>query len=179
MKNILQLFRQEEDAKREKWKQEDIEAVKLCRKCSKATAFGKPYCIEHLDNLQYVMDLQLTLDQMDFEASELDSIDINGLLAQEILRLLSLRKVVTLKHLSRETDVTLFVVDKFTQALERAGLIKCIELGSKKGVLRKCAKLIRKKVKIKVKEETNGRQRSAEGASSEAHGRTDGRSGSS
>lgn len=115
--------------------------------CGRPTTERKPYCIEHLDRLPYVQDLQAELQMR--EAEELAAagrkgwraVEIDGSRAREIIDQLAVRGAQTPKRLAITVEIKPSSLENYLAALERAGLVHTLTLGSRRGTPRKVVTL--------------------------------------
>lgn len=116
----------------------------LAAGCGKPTTERKPYCMAHLDHLPYVRELQAHLAGLEGEAivaaQSARKIDIDGLRARDIIEVLAHHGAMSPKRLRivlSDPSLSDSAVHGYLVALERAGLLKVLTLGSIRGTPRK------------------------------------------
>ena len=115
--------------------------------CSHPTTERKPYCIDHLERLPYVRELQEQLAQRDAEEVAATAkkgwkaVDIVGSRAREIVDQLSVKGAQTPKRLAITVEMRPSSLEAYLAALERAGLVKTLTLGSRRGTPRRVVTL--------------------------------------
>jgi len=115
--------------------------------CGHPTTERKPYCIIHLDRLPYVKDLQAQLAER--EAEEVaagarkgwKAVDPTGSRAKEIVDQLAVKGAQTPKRLAITVEMRPSSLESYLAALERAGLVKTLTLGSRRGTPRRVVTL--------------------------------------
>lgn len=111
------------------------------------TTERKPYCIEHLDRLPYVKELQAALLHRDEEEDAAASrkgwkaVDTEGSRAREIIDQLAVKGAQTPKRLAITVEIRPTSLENYLGALERAGLVKTLTLGSRRGTPRRVVTL--------------------------------------
>jgi hypothetical protein len=126
-----------------------IPAREVCRVqgCGHVTTERKPYCIEHLDRLPYVRELQAQLCSRDAEEEAAASrkgwraVDPGGSRAREIIDQLAVKGAQTPKRLAITVELQPTSLENYLGALERAGFIKTLTLGSRRGTPRRVVTL--------------------------------------
>jgi DNA-binding transcriptional ArsR family regulator len=108
----------------------------LCVVCSSATTGRKPFCIDHLEELPYVAALREEL-----AAREAKRLNLDGSRAQELIEMIALRGAVTPKRLALVVDLGEAELMRHIRALERAGFVTTITLGSRRGTSRRIVTL--------------------------------------
>ena len=122
-----------------------VPAREFCRVqgCGHPTTERKPYCIEHLDRLPYVKELQEQLARRDAEETAATgrkgwkSVDPVGSRAREIIDQLAVKGAQTPKRLAITVEIRPSSLEGYLGALERAGLVRTLTLGSRRGTPRK------------------------------------------
>lgn len=115
--------------------------------CGRPTTERKPYCIEHIDRLPYVQELQAQLAHRDAEEVAASSrrgwraVDTDGSRAREIIDQLAVRGAQTPKRLAITVEIRPNSLENYLGALERAGLVKTLTLGSRRGTPRRVVTL--------------------------------------
>jgi hypothetical protein len=115
--------------------------------CGRATTERKPYCIEHIDRLPYVQELQAELAHRDAEEVAAASrrgwraVDTEGSRAREIIDQLAVKGAQTPKRLAITVEIRPGSLENYLGALERAGLVKTLTLGSRRGTPRRVVTL--------------------------------------
>lgn len=98
-----------------------------CWKCGNFTAFGKPWCILHLDQLDYVQQIKRELEVRAHEEANAHKkfarIDLKGTRATEILDLIAYRGALTLSRISSELDLPRKALKGYLARLEQAGML--------------------------------------------------------
>lgn len=120
-----------------------LEPRQLCRvaRCGRKTAEGKPFCIEHLDKLPYVRTLRRELaaraaeERVAATPNGSWAVSVHGARAKEIVQELA-RGARTTERLALTTELTPAALAGYLEALERAGLVRVLTLGSIRGALR-------------------------------------------
>lgn len=97
--------------------------------CSNPTRERKPYCTEHIDQLDYVQQLKDTLASVEEEQALVrrrgaKAVDLSGITAQEILRELRLHGDRTARRLSRDLKLESELVDAYLRALAIGGEVE-------------------------------------------------------
>ncbi len=111
------------------------------------TTERKPYCIEHLESLPYVQDLQAQLLQREQEElaaagkKAWRAVDPEGSRAREIIDQLAVRGAQTPKRLAITVEIRPNSLENYLSALERAGLVRTLVLGSRRGTPRRVVTL--------------------------------------
>ena len=126
-----------------------VPAREVCRVqgCGHVTTERKPYCIDHLDRLPYVRELQAQLSSRDAEEVAATSrkgwraVDPTGSRAREIIDQLAVKGAQTPKRLAITVELRPNSLENYLGALERAGLVKTLTLGSRRGTPRKVVTL--------------------------------------
>lgn len=126
-----------------------VPARELCRVqgCGHSTTERKPYCIDHLDRLPYVQELREALVHRDSEEAAAASrkgwraVDPTGSRAREIIDQLAVKGAQTPKRLAITVEIRPTSLENYLSALERAGLVKTLTLGSRRGTPRKVVTL--------------------------------------
>ena len=124
-------------------------AREVCRVqgCGHVTTERKPYCIDHLDRLPYVRELQAQLSSRDAEEVAAASrkgwraVDPDGSRAREIIDQLAVKGAQTPKRLAITVELRPNSLENYLSALERAGLVKTLTLGSRRGTPRRVVTL--------------------------------------
>lgn len=96
--------------------------------CSTSTRERKPYCTEHVREHPYVTDLLARLSAIERELAAVErrgtrAVDIDGVLATEVLRELSLHGDRTIRRLARDLALPTKVLDAYVRALAKAGRV--------------------------------------------------------
>ena len=120
-------------------------AREVCRVqgCGHVTTERKPYCIDHLDRLPYVRELQAQLSSRDAEEVAAASrkgwraVDPDGSRAREIIDQLAVKGAQTPKRLAITVELRPGSLENYLGALEKAGYIKTLTLGSRRGTPRR------------------------------------------
>jgi len=157
-----------------------VPAREVCRVqgCGHVTTERKPYCIDHLDQLPYVRELQAHLASREAEESAAASrkgwraVDPSGSRAREIIDQLAVKGAQTPKRLAITVELRPISLENYLGALERAGLVKTLTLGSRRGTPRRVVTLTDegKKEAVNIEEpidetgEAGGEAESAEAA---------------
>ena len=126
-----------------------VPAREVCRVqgCGHVTTERKPYCIEHIDRLPYVQELQAELAHRDAEEVAAASrrgwraVNTDGSRAREIIDQLAVKGAQTPKRLAITVEIRPNSLENYLGALERAGLVKTLTLGSRRGTPRKVVTL--------------------------------------
>jgi predicted ArsR family transcriptional regulator len=111
------------------------------------TTERKPYCIEHLDRLPYVRELQAQLFSRDAEEEAAATrkgwraVDPAGSRAREIIDQLAVKGAQTPKRLAITVELRPTSLENYLGALERAGFVKTLTLGSRRGTPRRVVTL--------------------------------------
>jgi hypothetical protein len=116
--------------------------------CKGNATEGKPYCIDHLDNLPYVQLLKSVEVERTGEEHRARSprnkshlINIQGSRCKEILAQLKVKGAQTPKRLAISTELNNIAIDNFLKALSNAGLIEDKLVGSRRGTPRRVVML--------------------------------------
>ena len=127
-----------------------VPARECCRVpgCGHATTERKPYCIDHIDRLPYVKELQAELAHRDAEEMAAASsrrgwkaVELEGSRAREIVDQLAVKGAQTPKRLAITVEIRPNSLENYLSALERAGLVKKLTLGSRRGTPRRVVTL--------------------------------------
>jgi len=126
-----------------------VPAREVCRAqgCGHVTTERKPYCIDHLDQLPYVRELQAQLSNRDAEEQAATSrigwraVDPTGSRAREIIDQLAVKGAQTPRRLAITVELRPTSLENYLGALERAGLITTLTLGSRRGTPRRVVTL--------------------------------------
>jgi hypothetical protein len=126
-----------------------VPARELCHVegCGHVTTERKPYCIDHLDRLPYVRELQAALfsrdqeEQAAFNRKGWRAIDTDGSRAREIIDQLAVKGAQTPKRLAITVEIRPGSLESYLGALEKAGLVKTLTLGSRRGTPRRVVTL--------------------------------------
>ena len=93
----------------------------LCQVCRSETTASKPFCIDHLDHLPYVQFLRAYVEVREFEAENASTgVNLNGLLAAEILELLNRRAPMAVPAVAKTLDLSPDVVEHYMAKLVEA-----------------------------------------------------------
>lgn len=115
--------------------------------CGRSTTEHKPFCIDHLERLPYVRDLRGTLHGRESEELEATrakgwrAVDIGGSRAREILDQLAVKGAQSPRRLAITVEVRPAALESYVQALEAAGLVETLLLGSRRGTPRRVVAL--------------------------------------
>jgi hypothetical protein len=115
--------------------------------CGHPTTERKPYCIDHIDRLPYVKELQAQLAHRDAEEVAATSrrgwraVDPTGSRAREIIDQLAVKGAQTPKRLAITVEIQPNSLESYLGALERAGLVRTLTLGSRRGTPRRVVTL--------------------------------------
>jgi hypothetical protein len=115
--------------------------------CNRPTTERKPYCIDHLDRLPYVKELQDALGRRDDEEMAAvgrkgwRAVNPDGSRAREIIDQLAVKGAQTPKRLAITVEIRPNSLENYLSALERAGLVKTLTLGSRRGTPRRVVTL--------------------------------------
>lgn len=121
----------------------------LCkiRDCPNDTSEKKPYCLEHLDRLPYVMRLEAELKAKEKEIAKAGTkngwrhVKSNGLVCQEIVELLKNKGAMSPAQLAKSIEIKISSVTNYLTHLEKKKTLKVLTLGSRRGTSRKVVAL--------------------------------------
>lgn len=109
--------------------------------CHEDTTEGKPYCSNHIDHLDYVKGIQKKLQEFDADLADASRsrpvIRLSSPWVKEILLQLAIRGAQTLPRLCLMVDLPEVPMENFAKALDKAGLVKYVLAGSRRGTTRK------------------------------------------
>ena len=103
--------------------------------CAKATTGRKPYCIEHIEALEYVKRLleEIKARSAEEEKARIEdwrAINIQGTRSREIVEALRAKGIVSIKRLALDVDLPVEILDIYLRALRRA---RCVRMRQVKG----------------------------------------------
>lgn len=111
-----------------------------CRVCKTRTTEGKPYCIEHLDNLPYAAKLMAERQERDDEEAvamgSWRKVDTKSSRSQEILCQVAHGGAMTPARLAIKLEVQKKAMWGYCMALQNVGLVQILKLGSRRGTPR-------------------------------------------
>jgi hypothetical protein len=107
------------------------------------TTGDKQYCVAHISRLPYVRRL---LEELNRRAAEVEAATgkrnwrvatpLSGQ-ARELVDQIAIHGAVSVARLGREMSIPKRTTESFVRALEAAGVVEILELGSRRGVLRR------------------------------------------
>lgn len=107
-----------------------------CREpgCTESGAGGKPVCLQHLGRMRYARRLELELAAREYELARVlqvgaRAVDVRGTRALELLDLLETHVAHTAGALAIRMDVPTLALERYAEALQRAGLVVVDERG--------------------------------------------------
>jgi hypothetical protein len=115
--------------------------------CSHATTGRKPYCVEHLERLPYVRALVAELSCRKAELvvagsdQALQAVDPSSPRAREIVNQIAFHGARSMERLGMDMDIPTHTTESYVRALEQAGVLEVLTLGSRRGSLRRVVAL--------------------------------------
>jgi hypothetical protein len=111
--------------------------------CHQATAEQKPFCLDHLASLPYVKALLARLSSREAEvivAGEREP-DASSPRAREIVNEIAMHGARSIARLGMDLLLPADATERYVRALEQAGLVELLVLGSRRGDLRRIVAL--------------------------------------
>lgn len=111
--------------------------------CTEPTTENKPYCIEHIGRSPHASQIAVYLASRAEEEgralrrSGWKNIDTKGSRAREIVDYLTIHGAQSPKRLALNLEISSELLDAYIMAMEKAGLVRLLTLGSRRGTPRK------------------------------------------
>ena len=115
--------------------------------CSLATTGRKLYCVEHLERLPYVRALiaELSCRRAELVVAGADAaprtLDPSSPRAREIVNQIAFHGARSMERLGMDMDIPTLTTESYVRALEQAGVLEVLTLGSRRGSLRRVVAL--------------------------------------
>lgn len=110
--------------------------------CGKGTTERKPFCTDHVELCSKEaqrISRELKAMQAEFSSArrgKVKKIDVDGIVCQDMIEILTSKGSQNFKRLAIELEIPSDSLDGYVRALERAGKVKKLVLGSRRGTPR-------------------------------------------